>query len=572
MNFLPWCVAVPFILAALLLAGASIVNRAITTAIALTTAIAVVILCTLVLEQSLARGVLTYWFGGWHPGNHLGLGIAFEVEPFGAGLALIVAVLTAAALAYGYRSFDEVGVTFDVLVLVHLGAAIAFVYTSDLFDLIVFYELTNVTEFALAGYKVGTPLAVRGAFNFAIATGLGAFALIFGLTLLEGRTGGLNAAAIGESLMRAPSPVLASCAFGLIVAGLLVKSALPPFHFWFVDAQTAAPTPVGVLFSGGVSVLGIYALERVWTTTFAHALAPSAAVVHYSLAVLGMTGACVAALLAFTAADLKRSLAFATAAQMGIIVAAGTATDARSLAAAAFLVIGFAFPIAALAMWVGVLHHRLDTVIDEEYRGGGRGHRSSAVLALLGIVGISGLPPVPTAFGRAMLPLPLAMLSVLVGGVIAARFALAAWRAYGERGSATKDAHDEEPNSWLLVLPGLVLGVCSFASGALPWAPFAAAAVAFVDPDTMSQALLHHVVRSPEANVLPAPQSGRIVFLATATLVATIVAVAILPAVRSFGVVRTLHGVHNGSVGDYVTWLLGGVATITAVAVAVAAH
>jgi len=555
-------------MAAVLLAGASIVNRTITTAISLATALVVVVLCAFVLEDALARGVLTYWFGGWHPGNRLGLGIAFEVEPFSAALALIVAVLTAAALAYAHRLFDEVGATFDVLVLVHLGAAIALVYTSDLFDLIVFYELTNVTEFALAGYQVSARLAVRGAFNFAIATGLGAFALIFGLTLLEGRTGELNAAAIGEALMRAPSPVLASCAFGLIASGLLVKSAIPPFHFWFVDAQTAAPTPVGVLFSGVVSVLGIYALERIWTATFAHALAPSAAMVHHSLAVLGMTGACFAALLTLTAADLKRALAFASAAQMGIIVAAGIAADARSLAATAFLVVGFAFPIAALAMWVGVLQRRLDTVVDEEYRGRGRGHRSSAVLALLGIVGIAGLPPVPTAFGRALLPLPLAALSVLVGGVVAARFALAAWRAYGERGSGTSHADDEERESWPLVLPGLFLGAVAFASGAIPWAPLAAAAVAFVDPNAMSQALLHHVVQPPKAIILAAPESGRMIWLATATVFATIVALAVRPTVRGLKLVSALHGVHNGSVGDYVTWLLSGVATITAVAVA----
>ncbi len=55
--------------------------------------------------------------------------------------------------------------------------------------------------------------------------------------------------------------------------------------------------------------------------------------------------------------------------------------------------------------------------------------------------------------------------------------------------------------------------------------------------------------------------------LATATVFTTIVALAVRPTARGLKLVRALHGVHNGSVGDYVTWLLSGVATITAVAV-----
>jgi multicomponent Na+:H+ antiporter subunit D len=128
-SILPWCVAVPFTCGALLLAGSRFVGRRLTTLFSVSAATATAVLCALVLDATSAQGTLVYWFGGWHPGTGIGLCIAFGVEPLGASVALGVAIVTIAMLFYAHRLFDDVGVIFDVLVLVHLGAAIAFVYT-----------------------------------------------------------------------------------------------------------------------------------------------------------------------------------------------------------------------------------------------------------------------------------------------------------------------------------------------------------------------------------------------------------------------------------------------------------
>jgi multicomponent Na+:H+ antiporter subunit D len=524
---------------------------------------ATAVTCALVL-RSASHGTLIYWFGGWHPGNGIGLGIAFGVDAVGASVALGVALITIAALFFAHRLFDDVGALFDVLVLVHLGAAVAFVYTADLFDLLVFYELTNVAEFALAGYRVTKRIAVRGAFNFAIATGFGAFAIIFGLTLLEGKSGQLNAAAIGESLLRAPSPVLAACAFGLIATGLLVKAAVPPFHFWFVDAQTAAPAPVGVLFSGVACVLGIYALERTWTTTFALVPGARAPVVHDVLAVLGVVAALLAAGLAFTSADLKRALAFAASANTALLAAATVTAGDRSIAAAACLAIGFVFPVAALAMWIGILENELGTVLDDDFGGRARILTPTIVLAALAIAGIAGVPPVPSALGRALLSGPLAFCSVVTGGLTAARFARAAWQAYGIAPAGEIVAPARDPGRWFLLGPALALAAAAFVAGAVPWPALAAAIVAFADPHAMAQALLHQPLPLPRPS-LAQPRSGDVLLWAAATLALAVVAAAVRGPIRKLALVHRLHAVHNGSVGDYVTWLAGGAAAITAI-------
>ncbi len=566
MSLLPWCVAVPFACGALLLAASRFVGRQLTTIISVSVAVATAGLCGAVVRSACAQGTLVYWFGGWHPGNGIGLGIAFGVEPLGASVALGVAVVTIATLFYAHRLFDDVGVIFDVLVLVHLAAAIAFVYTADLFDMLVFYELTSVIEFALAGFQVTKRIAVRGAFNFAIATGLGAFSIIFGLTLLEGKTGQLNAVAIGESLIRVPTPVLAACAFGLIASGLLIKAAVPPFHFWFVDAQTAAPTPVGVLFSGVVSVLGIYALEKTWTMTFASAPGTDATIVHGILATVGLIGALGAALLSFTAADLKRAIAFAAAANTALFAAAGIAADERSLTATVCLAMGFIFSIAALAMWIGILEGRLGTVLDDEYAGRGRALTGSMVLGIAAIIAIAGMPPVPTALGRALLPAPFAAGSVLTAGLIAARFTVAAWQAYGVSPSRDAEIPRREPSQWFLIGPAMFLAAAAFGVAAIPWSGIAVGVSAFAGPHTIANALLHHSRPLPKPSVVE-PSLANVLLLAGATILVAAGAATARPVVRRLAAVRRLHDIHNGSVGDYVTWLASGVAAVTGILV-----
>ena len=128
------------------------------------------------------------------------LGITFVVDPIGAGLACLAALLTLLALVFSWRFVDSGGNHFQSLMLVFLAAMCGFCLTGDLFNLFVFFELMSTAAFALCGLKTAEPAPLQGSFNFAITNTVAAFLVLTGIALLYAVTGALNMAQIGLSI------------------------------------------------------------------------------------------------------------------------------------------------------------------------------------------------------------------------------------------------------------------------------------------------------------------------------------------------------------------------------------
>jgi hypothetical protein len=131
----------------------------------------------------------------------------------------------------------------------------------------------GVAAYALTAYRPEERGPLQGALNFAITNSVGAYLSLSGIAVIYGASGALNMAQIGVWAARHPQSRLVVVAFLLILAGLLVKAAVVPFHFWLADAHAVAPTPVCVLFSGVMVELGLYGIARVYWSMFGSALA-----------------------------------------------------------------------------------------------------------------------------------------------------------------------------------------------------------------------------------------------------------------------------------------------------------
>jgi multicomponent Na+:H+ antiporter subunit D len=391
----PLPVLIPLSVAAMLAAGNKVIPRAFADALSIAATVASGIVSALLLSSSSAQPIV-YWFGGWTPRAGVALGISFAIGPLNAALATFVAVLVLAALVFSLRYFESVGPHYNVLMLVFLGAMCGFSLTGDLFNLFVFFELMSAAAFALCGYKVEAPESLQGALNFAVTNTIGAFLVLTGIALLYGKTGALNMAQIGRTLDRTLSAGpdgLVIAAFVLIMCGFFIKAALVPFHFWLADAHAVAPTPVCILFSGVMVELGLYAVVRVYWAVIDGPFAAHRTALRDLLLVVGALTAVVGGIMCFGQRHLKRLLAFSTVSHVGLMTIGFACLSYAGLAGTALYVVGHGLAKSALFIVSGILLHRFGTVDELELHGRGRELRFTGIVFVIAAFGLAALPP-----------------------------------------------------------------------------------------------------------------------------------------------------------------------------------
>jgi multicomponent Na+:H+ antiporter subunit D len=588
----PLAVGVPLAVAALCAAIGSFVPRRVLDVLAIACGVFCIAVCV-VLTQDAVQGTVVHWFGGWTPRDGIALGIAFTVDPAGGALATFVAFLSTAALLYAWTYYDESGAPFPVLMLVFMGSLIGFFLTGDLFNLFVFFELMGVAAYALTAYRTEDESAVLGAFAFAVLNSIGAFLILLGIALVYGRTGALNMAQIAHAL-GGNADALVLIAFAFIAAGLLVKAALAPFHFWLADAHAVAPTPLCVLFSGIMVQAGIYAIARVYWSVFSGVLGPHEHTLRAVLIAFGIVTAFSGGIMSFAQRHFKRLLAFSTIAHTGVLVCALAFFSAHGIAALVAYTLGHGLAKAGLFMCSGILLNRLGSVDVEVLRGALRGRWLSTAAIALGALALVGMPPFGTFLGGALLdeaahegglpwlpPLLAVAAALTAGSVLNALGRMAfGWGPPPDPQAKTPEREQPEADAkgfpYMMYALAALLVVCACAIGVLTGAGGAvtAAGERFIDRAAQSAAVLAGTPTGPLVQAHFVPSASSLVTNALATLLAiAMAAIALfshrLPSaqsvLRGIGAALTpLRRAHDGVVTDYVAWLAAGTATLGA--------
>ena len=592
----PIAIAVPIIVASVLLAVGRRLPRTIVDATAFACAAGEVVMLSVLLQRA-AHGRVVTWSAHWNPKNGYSVGIVLVSDGLGAGIALLAAALVVLALVYSWRYFDDVDAHYHCLVLLFLAGMVGFALTGDLFDMFVFFELMGAAAYALTGFKIEDRTAVQGALNFGVVNSLGAYIALMGVGLLYARVGNLTLPQLGEALAHHKPDALLVAAFVAVMTGLLVKAAMTPFHFWLADAHAVAPTPICVLFSGVMVPLGIYGAFRVYWIVFSRVFPVGD--IRRTFVVMGVLTALVGGVMCLAQRHFKRLLAYSTIAHVGLfLVAAGCLSDSGT-AGAALYIAGHAGVKCALFLLAGTMLNRYGSVDEIDLFGRAVDARIMRWLFLVAGLALAGLPPFGTGLGKAVSEEAAShagyewapVLFVAVSAATGAAVLRATGRVYfglGERppqhlrhGDTSGSEEKPEVQGLLgrvrltMLVPILVLLGGSLALGLLPGAHAAAehAASAFTDPSAYAKEALtgQEVVGTPPVRVGNWTLAGVLLDLLSAALAVGGAALALYGAraarlTRIAGRVRPalqgLRRVHSGLVTDYVAWLMTGVAAL----------
>jgi multicomponent Na+:H+ antiporter subunit D len=594
----PLTIAVPLIVAGVLAGTASVASRRFADIVSLATAAAVTTLCAILLVRS-GRHEVVYWFGGWHPRDGVALGIGFAIDSLGAGLATFAGAIMCAALLFSWRHLETVSHVYHALMLVFLAGMVGFCLTGDLFNMFVFFELLSVAAYALVGYKIDQRAPLEGSLNFAVTNSLGGFIVLTGIALLYGRTGALNMAQIGETLARQHTDGLVIVAFTLLVTGFFIKAAVVPFHFWLPDAYSVAPTPVCAVLSAVMSELGLYAIARIWWSSFHGALGGHDEALRATLIVAGAITALVPAVICVAQTHLKRMLAYATVSYIGLFLIGVGLLSHDALGGTAVYLVGDGFVKASLFVCVGVIQHRKARVDEYRLQGEARDLPLTGALFALGGLALASVPPFGTFLGKSLIEdaavkegyawviAVFIAASALTGGAVlraAGRVFLGlgpagqpqpAFEVDEETESETRsdERHDKTPP--VLFLPALGLALAALAVGLIPELPHAAlrGAAALEDRASSVAAMIHGAARTvPRLPAPKAPGAADYAYAALSTFGALgIAAIGLFhprlpllvprPAMRALAAaIWRVRVLGSGRVGDYVAWITVGVA------------
>jgi len=331
--------------------------------------------------QMALLGAQRYAVGGW--------GAPLGIDLYADGLSLLMLMVTAGLglgiSVYSSRYFDrKPSAVFWPLWMFLWAALNALFLAADIFNLYVTLELLGLAAVALVALAGGAD-ALTSAMRYLLVSLLGSLFYLLGVALLYHSFGSVDIAILAQRME--PSAAVWA-AVGLMSAGLLLKTALFPLHFWLPPAHANAPAPVSALLSALVVKASLYVLLRSWLEIF-----PVTVALGQLVGLLGAAAVLWGGLQALRQTRLKMLIAYSTVAQLGYMFLAFPLATLLGWRAAIYMLLSHAVAKTAMFMAAGNIlyfggHDRIAD-LDRVAK------RLPLTITAFGLAGVSimGLPP-----------------------------------------------------------------------------------------------------------------------------------------------------------------------------------
>jgi multicomponent Na+:H+ antiporter subunit D len=388
-----------------------------------------------------------------------GLPVAFSVEPLGMIFALIASGLWIVNSVYsiGYmRGNNEANQTrFYLCFALAISAALAIAFAANLLTLFLFYEVLTLITYPLVTHAGTDKAKAGGRVYLAILMGTSVLFLLPAV-IYTWHIAGTTDFRVGGILPAGMDPQTLCILLALFMFGI-GKAALMPFHRW-LPAAMVAPTPVSALLHAvAVVKAGVFSVLKIIIYVFG--LEALTGATDWLVAIAGFT-IVTASIVALSADNLKRRLAYSTISQLSYVVLAAAILAPLSVIGAALHIAAHAFGKITLFFAAGSIYTAAHKTEVSQLDGIGR--RMPWTMAAFGIGALSmiGLPPaagfvskwylVSGAFAQQhWVALAVVLASTLLN---AGYFLPIVYRAFFRPLSADAEAHPHGEAPWPIVV------------------------------------------------------------------------------------------------------------------------
>lgn len=447
----------------------------------------------------LMGGAIEYPLGGWERP----LGIPLRADGISSFMILMTSLVGAASTIYAAGYFSKRGAdgkpltsgrsirAFWPLWLILWSALNGLFLSGDLFNIYVMLEMVTLSAVGLVGLA-GRDQALIAAMRYLIAAMTGSLLYLMGVGLFYAIYGTVAWERLAELV---ESDAITICAAALMTAGLLIKTALFPVHYWLPDAHANAPAPVSGILSGLVLKGSFFVILRLWLFVFAPVMPVGASQL---LCGLGMVSILWGAIHAIRQVHVKRMIAYSTISQIGYLFLLFGIWDGWETALAwqgtAYFMFAHASAKAAAFMVAGALMLALGSDRLSDWVGIGRREPLLVFTFALAGVNLMGLPPSGEFIAKWMLLNAavqgghwLAAIVILLGGLLAAVYV---FRLIAIALTVTPDTPPPEPVATVpqsMRWPPLFLAASMIAFGFFTTQPFRLLEIGVPQSETLQE-------------------------------------------------------------------------------------
>lgn len=335
----------------------------------------------------------------WHvPGG----AFFVQADALSAFFLIPIFVLTAAAAIYGGEYMLAFGKTRSLappwfFFNLFIAGMVLVVIARNAVLFLVAWEIMSIAAFFLVTFEHEKRDVRIAGWIYLVAAHLGVGCLLAMFIALGRHAGSFDF----DHIIAAGNfaPTTGAIVFALALVGFGIKAGLVPMHIWLPEAHPAAPSHVSALMSGVMIKLGIYGILR--TTLL---LGNPPAWCGPMLAIIGLATGAIGVSLALIQRDIKRSLAYSSIENIGLIVLAlgvglWGAANGHTLVAVLGLAGGLlhiwnhALMKGLMFLCAGSILHGSGTKDMEKLGGLMKRMPETGLLMAVGAVAMSALPP-----------------------------------------------------------------------------------------------------------------------------------------------------------------------------------